>query len=249
MRFALMQLAQTTMRSELGKITLDKTFEGREQLNDNIVKVINGAASAWGIRCLRYEIRDIAPSPAVRAAMDLQAEAERRKRAEILRSEGDRDAAANAAEGVRKATVLKAQGEAQAIVARAKANAEGIRVLAESIGAEGGSDAVSLRVAEQYMSAFAKLAKTGNTLLLPANTGDVGSMVAQAMSVYNTVQTSSAAAKKGRASSAPAEFSALEDADLGEGVGLDTFETHEEQDTTENRADDADSKPFVPKAF
>jgi len=242
------------MRSELGKITLDKTFEEREQLNDNIVTAINGAASAWGIRCLRYEIRDIAPPPAVRAAMDLQAEAERRKRAEILRSEGDRDAVANAAEGVRKSTVLRAQGEAEAIIARAKANAEGIRVLASSIGAKGGSDAVSLRVAEQYMSAFAKLAKTGNTLLLPANTGDVGSMVAQAMSVYNTVQRSTNAShNQNAAAEASASSSTLEDADLGEGVGLESFTSTEDDmgdnAQTENRGGTTASKPFVPKAF
>lgn len=123
-RFAVMQLAQTTMRSELGKITLDKTFEERESLNANIVNAINDASRAWGISCLRYEIRDITPPTSVKAAMDMQAEAERRKRAEILESEGEREAAINTAEGKRQSIVLRAQGEAQAIIARANASGQ-----------------------------------------------------------------------------------------------------------------------------
>lgn len=198
-RYAVIQLAQTTMRSELGKITLDKTFEERESLNTNIVQSINEASIAWGIQCLRYEIKDITPPDNVRQAMELQVAAERQKRAEILDSEGKRQSQINIAEGGKKDVVLqseaamtdqinRAKGEAEAILAVARATAEGIELVASSIQKSGGEKAVSLRLAEQYIDAFSNLAKETNTILLPEKTGDIGSMVAQALAVFNKIQ-------------------------------------------------------------
>lgn len=198
-RYAVTQLAQTTMRSELGKMTLDKTFEERESLNTNIVRAINEASTVWGIQCLRYEIKDITPPDNVRQAMELQVAAERQKRAEILDSEGKRQAQINIAEGGKRDVVLqseaaltdqinRAKGEAEAILAVAGATAEGIRLVAASIEDAGGEKAVALRLAEQYIDAFGKLAQETNTILLPANTGDVGSMVAQALGVFKKIQ-------------------------------------------------------------
>ncbi len=197
--YAISQLAQTTMRSELGKITLDKTFEEREILNTNIVQSINEASSVWGIQCLRYEIKDITPPANVRTAMELQVAAERQKRAEVLNSEGKRQAQINIAEGIKQEVVLKseaamtdqinrAKGEAEAILAVAKATAEGIEMVAASIDKAGGEKAVALKLAEQYIAAFSDLAKESNTILLPAQTGDAASMVAQALSVFNAIQ-------------------------------------------------------------
>jgi regulator of protease activity HflC (stomatin/prohibitin superfamily) len=187
--YAVKQLAQTTMRSELGKITLDKTFEERESLNENIVDAINKAGKSWGIECLRYEIRDIAPPTSVKTAMDMQAEAERKKRARILDSEGVRQSEVNKAQGENQAVILKAQAEAAAIVAQSKATAEGIRLLAESINAVGGKDAVGLKIAEQYVEAFKQIAKESSTILLPANASDASSMVTQALSIYRQISS------------------------------------------------------------
>jgi regulator of protease activity HflC (stomatin/prohibitin superfamily) len=199
-RYAISQMAQTTMRSELGKITLDRTFLERDMLNVNIVQSINEASVAWGIQCLRYEIKDITPPDNVRQAMELQVAAERQKRAEVLKSEGQRQSQINIAEGYKQEVVLKseaamtdqinrAKGEAEAILTVARATADGIEMVAESVQKTGGEKAVALRLAEQYISAFSKLAKETNTILLPANTGDAGSMVAQALSVFNNIQS------------------------------------------------------------
>eukprot|EP00938_MAST-03A_sp_MAST-3A-sp1_P005222 g5222.t1 len=188
--FAITQLAQTTMRSQLGKITLDKTFEERESLNANIVQEINREAEGWGIRCMRYEIRDIMPPTSIKAAMELQAEAERRRRADILESEGMRQAAINKAEGDKAAIVRKAQGEAEAIRVRSEATANAIKEVGTSIHKMGGKDAVSLRVAEQYVDAFGNIAKNGTTVLLPSNAGDVSSMVTQALATFSNVSHS-----------------------------------------------------------
>ncbi|GLJ54546.1 hypothetical protein SUGI_1171450 [Cryptomeria japonica] len=196
--FAVIQLAQTTMRSELGKITLDKTFEERDTLNENIVRSINEAASDWGLKCLRYEIRDISPPLGVKAAMEMQAEAERKKRAQVLESEGICQANINIADGKKTAAILEAQGKAEAIVARAdatakaiiarsNATAKGIRMLSESIQSNGGVEAASLRIAEQYIQAFSKIAKEGTTMLLPSNVANPASMMAQALSIYKGV--------------------------------------------------------------
>ncbi|GJL77045.1 MAG: paraslipin [Nitrospinaceae bacterium] len=198
-KYAVSQLAQTTMRSELGKMTLDKTFEERESLNTNIVQSINDASNAWGIQCLRYEIKDITPPDNVRHAMELQVAAERQKRAEILDSEGKRQSQINIAEGGKRDVVLqseaamtdqvnRAKGEAEAILAVARATAEGIELVASAIQKSGGEKAVALRLAEQYIDAFSNLAKETNTVLLPEKTGDIGSMVAQALAVFNKIQ-------------------------------------------------------------
>ena len=196
--FAVMQLAQTAMRSELGKITLDKMFEERDALNTNIVRVINEASIAWGIQCLRYEIRDIAPPEGVKKAMELQAEAERRKRARVLESEGEKQSRINIAEGAKAEKILNSEaamqeqinsalGEAEAILRKAGATAEGLERVSTALQGHGGGDAAALRVAEQYVEAFGKLAKEANTVLLPANASDPASMVTQALSVYKAL--------------------------------------------------------------
>jgi regulator of protease activity HflC (stomatin/prohibitin superfamily) len=185
--FAVSQLAQTTMRSELGKMTMDTVFQDRENLNMNIVDAINKAGNAWGVSCLRYEIRDIAPPENIRAAMELQAEAERRKRADILASEGEREATINVAEGLRQKVVKAAEAEGQAITLRAAATAEGVERLAAAVNGRGGQNAVAMRIAEQYVEAFSGIAKKGTTVLLPANVGDVSSMVTQALAAYKSV--------------------------------------------------------------
>ena len=183
------------MRSELGKITLDKTFEERESLNSAILTSINAAANSWGTEVLRYEIKDITPPASVKAAMDMQAEAERRKRADILASEGHAQAKINAAESNKRSAVLAAEGDAAAITARAGASATAVRALAEALSVPGGREAVSLRVAEQYVSAFGRSeSQGGTTVLLPANAGDAAGMVAQAMSVFSTLAASRRAA-------------------------------------------------------
>ena len=206
-RYAITQMAQTTMRSELGKMTLDKTFLERDNLNVSIVQSINEASVVWGIQCLRYEIKDITPPDNVRQAMELQVAAERKKRAEVLDSEGKRQSQINIAEGIKQEVVLKseaamtdqinrAKGEAEAILQVAKATAEGIEMVAASIDKSGGEKAVALRLAEQYIEAFSKLAKENNTLILPAKTDDAGSMVAQALSIFNAIQGQMKADKK-----------------------------------------------------
>ena len=206
-RYAITQMAQTTMRSELGKMTLDRTFLERDNLNVSIVENINEASVVWGIQCLRYEIKDITPPDNVRQAMELQVAAERKKRAEVLDSEGKRQSQINIAEGIKQEVVLKseaamtdqinrAKGEAEAILQVAKATAEGIEMVAASIDKSGGEKAVALRLAEQYIEAFSKLAKENNTLILPAKTDDAGSMVAQALSIFNSIQGQMKADKK-----------------------------------------------------
>jgi regulator of protease activity HflC (stomatin/prohibitin superfamily) len=195
-RFAISQLAQTTLRSEIGKIDLDKTFEERSTINISVVNELDKASAPWGAKVLRYEIRNINPPQDVLSAMEKQMRAEREKRAVVLGSEGQRDAAINEAEG-KKQQVIKAseakrqqqineaEGEASAILAIATATSEGIRKVAEAIQNPGGYEAVQLRVAEQYIGEFGELAKASNTLVLPASVSDVGSMIALAMNVIN----------------------------------------------------------------
>jgi regulator of protease activity HflC (stomatin/prohibitin superfamily) len=190
--FAISQLAQTTLRSEVGKIDLDKTFEERTNINTSVVSELDKASESWGVKVLRYEIKNITPPHDILAAMEKQMRAEREKRAVILTSEGTRDAAINTAEGVKQEVIKasearkqqqinEAEGQAAAILAVATATAEGIRKVAESIKMDGGYEAVQLRVAEQYIGQFGELAKKSNTLVLPANVADVGSMIALAM--------------------------------------------------------------------
>jgi regulator of protease activity HflC (stomatin/prohibitin superfamily) len=193
-QFAIIQLAQTTLRSEIGKIELDRTFEERSHINQQLVSELDKASEAWGVKVLRYEIKNITPPQDVIQAMEKQMRAEREKRAVILTSEGVRDAAVNEAEG-QKQRVIKtsearkqqqineAEGEASAITAVARATAEGIKLVAQAIAAPGGFEAVQLRVAEQYIERFGQLAKAGNTLVVPANLSDVSSMVSLAMNV------------------------------------------------------------------
>jgi regulator of protease activity HflC (stomatin/prohibitin superfamily) len=193
-RFAISQLAQTALRSEIGKIELDRTFEERTNINSQVVNELDKATEPWGVKVLRYEIKNITPPKDVLNAMEKQMRAEREKRAVILTSEGERDAAINQAEGekqqVIKASEAKkqqqineAEGAAAAITAIAYATAEGLRKVAESTQIPGGFEAVQLRVAEQYIAQFGELAKAGNTLVLSANLSDVGSMLALAMNV------------------------------------------------------------------
>ncbi|PZP85603.1 MAG: paraslipin [Azospirillum brasilense] len=204
--YAVSQLAQTTMRSEIGKLSLDQCFEERETLNANIVTAINQASQTWGIQCMRYEIKNITPPNSVLKAMELQVAAERQKRAEILQSEGQRQSKINMAEGAKQEVVLnseaaltdqvnRAKGEAEAIIAVAEATAKGIELIAAAISRPSGEDAISLRVAEQYVAAFEKLAKHSTTVLLPANANDTGSMVAQALTVFDQIKARSGEAK------------------------------------------------------
>jgi regulator of protease activity HflC (stomatin/prohibitin superfamily) len=206
--YAISQLAQTTMRSEIGQLTLDHVLKERAALNTNITQAINEAAADWGIRCLRYEIRDIhAPAPVVEA-MHRQVTAERSKRAEILDSEGQRQSAINIAEGRKQSVILAseavkaeqvntASGEAEAILLKAKATAAGIDAVARAIeqGQQSAQGAVSLSVAEKYVEAFGRLAKEGTSVVVPGNVGDIGSMIATAMGVYGTVNQSQARAQ------------------------------------------------------
>jgi regulator of protease activity HflC (stomatin/prohibitin superfamily) len=192
--FAITQLAQTTLRSEIGKIDLDRTFEERTQINMQVVNELDKASDPWGIKVLRYEIKNITPPRDVLDAMEKQMRAEREKRATILNSEGQRDAVINAAEGdkqqvikaseaAKQKQINEAEGEAAAILAVANATAGGIRQVAAASQAPGGFEAIQLRVAEEYIVRFGELAKVSNTLVLPASVADVGSMIALAMNV------------------------------------------------------------------
>lgn len=196
--FAITQLAQTTMRSELGKMSLDKIFQERESLNISIVEAINKASESWGIQCLRYEIRDIKLPSRIHEAMQMQVEAERRKRAVVLESEGIREADINVAEGKRQSKILAseaerqesiniAEGQAKALLALAMARSEGLKYVGSQLKNQSGHQAASLLVAENYIQAFGNLAKTGNTLILNSNAGDVSSIVAQALATYKTI--------------------------------------------------------------
>jgi regulator of protease activity HflC (stomatin/prohibitin superfamily) len=191
---AITQLAQTTLRSVIGRMELDRTFEERDQINATVVSALDEAALSWGVKVLRYEIKDLTPPAEILRAMQAQITAEREKRAVIAASEGRRQEQINLATGAREAAIAQsegdkqaeintAQGEAAAILARAEATAKAIRQIAEAIESPGGLQAVNLRVAEQYIGEFGKLAKTNNTLIMPTNVADVASVIATAMSV------------------------------------------------------------------
>ena len=192
--FAISQLAQTTLRSEIGKIDLDRTFEERGTINANVVAELDKASDPWGVKVLRYEIKNINPPQDVLSAMEKQMRAEREKRAVILTSEGERDAMINQAEGEKQRVIKEseaakmqqineAQGEAEAILAVAAATAEGLRRVAGAVTDDGGSEAMQLRIAEQYINEFGELAKTGNTFVVPANLADLTSMMALATDI------------------------------------------------------------------
>jgi regulator of protease activity HflC (stomatin/prohibitin superfamily) len=192
--FAISQLAQTTLRSEIGKIDLDRTFEERSSINSNIVAELDKASDPWGVKVLRYEIKNINPPADVLGAMEKQMRAEREKRAVILTSEGERDAKINEAEGekqqvikqseaVQQQQINEAEGEAAAILAIATATAEGLSRVAKSLNEEGGQSAMQLRVAENYLEQFGNIAKEGNTLVVPANLADISSMISLATNI------------------------------------------------------------------
>ncbi|MEN8264429.1 MAG: stomatin-like protein [Nitrospirota bacterium] len=193
-RIAASQLAQTSLRSVIGKIELDRTFEERESLNQQVVSAIDEAAQNWGVKVLRYEIKDITPPKTVMDAMEKQMKAEREKRAAIATSEGDRQSRINRAEGLKKEAIEvsegekqkrinEAEGQAKEIELIAHATADGIKKIAESLSLTGGETAANLRVAEKYIAEFGNLAKENNTMIIPSNMGDISSMVATAMSV------------------------------------------------------------------
>jgi regulator of protease activity HflC (stomatin/prohibitin superfamily) len=201
--FAIMQLAQTTLRSEIGKIDLDRTFEERGAINSNVVIELDKASEPWGVKVLRYEIKNITPPRDVLSAMEKQMRAEREKRAVVLTSEGERDAKINEAEGdkqrvikaseaTQRQQINEAQGEAEAILAVAIATAEGLRRVAIALREPGGAEAMQLRVAEAYVAQFGNLAKAGNTLVVPANLTDLASMISLATSVLRAPAASSA---------------------------------------------------------
>ena len=192
--FAITQLAQTTLRSEIGKIELDRTFEARGAINANVVSELDKASAPWGVKVLRYEIKNITPPKDVLSAMEKQMRAEREKRAVVLTSEGERDAKINTAEGDKQRVIKQseaskqlqineAEGQAQAILAVATATAEGLRVVAAALSATGGIEAMQLRIGEEYVRQFGKLAQAGTTLIVPANLSDLASIVQMATSI------------------------------------------------------------------
>jgi regulator of protease activity HflC (stomatin/prohibitin superfamily) len=191
---AITQLAQTTLRSIIGRMELDKTFEERDQINASVVMALDAAAASWGVKVLRYEIKDLTPPAEILRSMQAQITAEREKRAVIATSEGRRQEQINVAQGAREAAIAKsegekqaeinnAQGQAQATLLNAEANAKAIRQIAEAIQSPGGLQAVNLKVAEQYINAFGLLARTNNTLIVPTNVSDMAGLIATAMSV------------------------------------------------------------------
>jgi len=199
-RMAASQLAQTTLRSCIGRIDLDKTFEERETINGQVVESLDQATQAWGVKVLRYEVKDILPPESVKKAMEAQMTAEREKRAEIARSEGVRQSTINRAEGDRQDAILRSEGEkqrrineaegqAQEILAIAQATAEGLNTIAKQLQMPGGPGAANLRVAEQYVNEFGKLAKTSNTLIIPGNVANLADMVTTAMTAFQKIKT------------------------------------------------------------
>ena len=198
-RFASIQIAQTTMRSVIGKLELDRTFEERETINVTIVEAVDKASEPWGVKVTRYEVKNISPPQSIRDAMEKQMRAEREKRAVIAESEGTKQAKINNAEGDKQQFILQSEGEkmrrineaagrASEIEQVANATANGLRAISKAISEENGLNAVNLRIAEQYLGAFAGLAKTNNTMILPSNLSDIAGIVATATSVFNEVK-------------------------------------------------------------
>jgi regulator of protease activity HflC (stomatin/prohibitin superfamily) len=202
-RFAIVQLAQTTLRSEIGKIELDRTFEERQTINQNVVAELDKASAPWGVKVLRYEIKNINPPKDILSAMEKQMRAEREKRAVVLTSEGERDAKVNQAEGEKQRVIKEsegnkqqqineAQGQAAAILAVATATAEGLKQVGEALAGRGGLEAMQLRIAEEYVKQFGTLAnEASSTLVVPANLSDVASMIALATNVVKTQKAGS----------------------------------------------------------
>ena len=203
---AISQLAQTTLRSEIGKMELDKTFESRDDINRQIVAALDEAGRNWGIKVLRYEIKSLTPPEAILRSMQQQITAEREKRALIAKSEGERQQEINVADGEKQAAVLRSEGEKQAAINRAQgeatalrliaeANAAAVRAVGEAISDKGGMDAANLKVAQEYVAAFSQLAKQSNTLIVPSNAADVAALITTAMTVMDKTRQTQAAAK------------------------------------------------------
>lgn len=188
LRFAITQLAQTTMRAEIGKITLDETFESRENINAIVTNAIDEASEAWGTKVLRYEIKDISPPATILDEMEKQMAAERQRRVDVTTSEGYRQAQINEAEGDQQAMVLRAQGQADAVEIEATARARAIKTISEAINNEGGTTAVAQQLSEQYISAFEKLAREGTVALLPTDGSDVTSVVSKAFTAFDILK-------------------------------------------------------------
>ncbi|MBI3714439.1 MAG: SPFH/Band 7/PHB domain protein [Betaproteobacteria bacterium] len=204
---AISQLAQTALRSEIGKMELDKTFESREETNHKVVSVLDEAGRTWGVKVLRYEIKNLTPPEAILRSMQAQITAEREKRALIAKSEGQKQQEINLAEGQKQADILKsegektaainkAQGEAIAVTTVAEATASAVRLVASALSESGGMQAANLKIAEKYVEQFGNLAKTGNTLIVPSNLSDVAGFVASAMTVMDRTKAATAVAAK-----------------------------------------------------
>lgn len=189
LRFAITQLAQTTMRAEIGKISLDETFESREHINATVTHAIDEASEAWGTKVLRYEIKDISPPATILDEMEKQMAAERQRRVDVTTSEGYRQAQINEAEGDQQALVLRAQGSADSVEIEAKARAMAIRTISAAINEDGGTTAVAQQLSEQYISAFEKLAREGTVALLPTDASDVTSVVSKAFTAFDALKT------------------------------------------------------------
>ena len=199
-RFAAIQIAQTTMRSVIGKLELDKTFEERDTINNQIVDAVDKASDPWGVKVARYEVKNITPPQSIKDAMEKQMRAEREKRAMIAESEGQKQAKINVAEGEKQELIARSEGEMQKrineatgraaeIEALANATANGLRTIALAINEQGGKDAVNLRIAEQYLTEFGKLASENNTMIIPANLSDISGVIATATSVFQNTAT------------------------------------------------------------
>lgn len=197
-RFASIQIAQTTMRSVIGKLELDKTFEERETINTSIVDAVDKASDPWGVKVTRYEVKNITPPQSIKDAMEKQMRAEREKRAMIAESEGEKQAKINVAEGDKQELIKRSEGEKQRKINEAEgkaaeiefvanATANGIRAIATAINEQGGYDAVNLRIAEQYLNEFGKLASSNNALIIPSNLSDISSIIASATSVFQSM--------------------------------------------------------------
>ncbi len=189
LRFAITQLAQTTMRAEIGKITLDETFESREHINAIVTNAIDEASEAWGTKVLRYEIKDISPPVTILDEMEKQMAAERQRRVDVTTSEGYRQAQINEAEGDKQALVLRAQGQADAVEIEARARAAAIQTISEAINRDGGTTAVAQQLSEQYIAAFEKLARDGTVALLPTDGSDVTSVVSKAFTAFEALKS------------------------------------------------------------
>ena len=187
--FAVSQLAQTTMRAEIGKLSLDDTFESRDNINAKVTEAIDEASAPWGTKVLRYEVKDITPPASILDEMEKQMAAERERRVAVTTSEGYRQAQINEAEGDKQAQILRAQGEAEAVLVEAQARAESIRKISKAITEEGGSTAVAQQLAEQYVAAFDKLAREGTVALLPADSTDISSVVGKAFTSFDKLKT------------------------------------------------------------